>query len=83
MVGSNKEVKKMESDIRESEMIDEGGLGVEADYNYDKLKEDKKSELELKSSKMMGEGGLGAKLYYEKEEMLVDADAVAKGKKTK
>lgn len=75
MVYSDKKDKEMEEKIQKAKMVDEGGLGVEADYNYEEVKEKTETETDLESSEMLDEGGLGAKLYYDKDEMLVDADA--------
>lgn len=79
MVGSDKKNKEMSSKIQKSKMEDEGGMGVEADYNYDVETEQKKPTTDLRKSEMVDEGGLGAALYYDKDEMVVDAD-VAEGK---
>lgn len=67
--------KKLDYKIEKSKMVDEGGLGVEADYNYDEAKESKKSESEIEASEMVEEGGLGAVLYYDKDEIVVDPEA--------
>lgn len=77
MVRSDKEKKRMEAKMKESEMIDEGGLGVEENYNYDDAKDDKdkKPDAKLESAEMVDEGGLGANLYYDKEEMIAVNDA--------
>lgn len=77
MVGSDKDNKPKETELEESKMIDEGGIGVESDYNYDDIRE-RKNKIdaeELEESEMVDEGGLGATLYYDKEEMIVDPDA--------
>lgn len=66
--------KDRETEMRAGNMVDEGGLGVEAHYKDHNYKHHKRSEERIAAKAMVDEGGLGAEIYYNEEEKIAIID---------